>query len=127
MSGEEALLEELEPLIARLATGLVPGNPELRKDLRQEGRIAALLAIRTWDPAVAELSTHAYKRIKGTMQRYLRDKAGPIRRPSRPELGRVPVVVPLTGDIPCDGGIAEVEDRLAAEQLGWHATENGQT
>ncbi len=113
---EIELLAALEPLIAKLAVQLVPRNIELRKDLRQEGRIAAISAIRRWDPTISKLKTFAYPQIRGAMQRYLRDKDSPIKRPSKARYGQVPQVVQLHDEFVSDGGML-VAEAIAAEQV----------
>lgn len=62
MTDETAALTSLEPFIRRTAKRYFKGS--LAQDAEQEGRLAALLAIRSWPgEATCKLSTHCMRNV----------------------------------------------------------------
>ncbi|MEW1673020.1 sigma-70 family RNA polymerase sigma factor [Streptomyces noursei] len=79
------ILEGLEGLVYRLAEKRVTCSPDVTAgygdaldELRQEGRVAALEALRRYDPdGGARFSTYAHARIKGAMADSANASSGP--------------------------------------------------
>lgn len=75
---EEALAEELLPLVKRIAAGFSNRGAEY-EDLIQVGCIGLVKAIRRWDPARgASLSTYAFSAAAGEIRHFLR-ASGPVK------------------------------------------------
>lgn len=89
---DRRLLEQYGWIVRNLARSVARYDESIREDLEQIGYIALLEAARTWDPAVAILSTYAYQAVRGAMRkqaaREMREREGRVedRAPSsRPD------------------------------------------
>jgi len=64
-------ITSIEPMIKVLARRH-NNSPDVQEDLRQEGRLAAVIAWRRHDPAKGKFSTYAYAYVNWAMTDYVR-------------------------------------------------------